>query len=73
MLDGYSLEVPQGTANEYPTAYHIQPNYHTYPYKHTVKEFWSLQITASVFVHFVLRVYVVGTHLNLIDLSMQFK
>ena len=28
--------------------YRIRPNYRTYPYKHTVKKFRSLQITASV-------------------------
>ena len=29
--------------------YSIQPNYHTYPYKRTVKQFRSLQITTCVF------------------------
>ena len=60
--------------------YRIRPNYHTYPYKRTVKhkrtvkQFHSLQITASViFVYFFTKAYVVGTHLNCIDLSMQFK
>ena len=54
--------------------YRIRPNYHTYPYKRTVKGFRSLQITASVlFVYFFIKAYVVGTHLNCIDLSMQFK
>ena len=54
--------------------YHIQSNYRTYPYKRTVKNFRSLQITASViFLYFFLKAYVVGTHLNCIDLSMQFK
>ena len=54
--------------------YCIQPNYLTYPYKRTVKQFRSLQITACVlFVYFLIKVYVVGTHLNCIDLSMQFK
>ena len=54
--------------------YHIRPNYRTYPYKRTVKQFRSLQITASVlFVYFFEKAYVVGTHLNCIDLSMQFK
>ena len=28
--------------------YHIQPNYHTYHYKRTVKQFSSFQITDSV-------------------------
>ena len=55
--------------------YRIRPNYRTYPYKRTVKQFHSLQITASVFLStsFFLKVYVVGTHFNCIDLSMQFK
>ena len=54
--------------------YCIWPNYHTYPYKHTVKQFCSLQITASVlYVYFFIKTYVVGTHLNCMDLSMQFK
>ena len=54
--------------------YHIWPNYCTYPYKHTVKQFCSLQITASVlFVYLVIKAYVVGTHLGCTDLLMQFK
>ena len=40
----------------------------------TVKQFCSFQITANVlFVYFFIKAYVVGTHLNCIDLSMQFK
>ena len=55
-------------------SYRIRPNYRTYSYKRTVKQFHSLQIIASVlFVYFFLKAYVVGTHLNCIDLSMQFK
>ena len=54
--------------------YRIRSNYRTYPYKRTVKKFRSLQITASIiFLYFFLKAYVVGTHLNCIDLSMQFK
>ena len=54
--------------------YRIQSYYRTYPYKRTVKQFRSLQITASVlFVYFFIKAYVVGTYLNCIDLSMQFK
>ena len=54
--------------------YCIWPNYCTYPYKRTVKKFCSLQITANVlFLYFFIKAYVVGTHLNCIDLSMQFK
>ena len=49
--------------------YRIRPNYRTYPYKRTVKQFRSLQITASA----ILSTYIVCTHLNCIDLSMQFK
>ena len=51
--------------------YHIRSNYRTYPYKRTVKQFRSLQITACVFLS--IRAYVVGTHLNRYDKSMQFK
>ena len=54
--------------------YRIRPNYRTYSYKRTVKQFHSLQITASVlYVYFFIKVYVVGTHLKCIDKSMQFK
>ena len=54
--------------------YHIQPNYHTYPYKHTIKKFHSLQITASVhFIYFYMKANIVGTLLNCINLLMQFK
>ena len=35
--------------------YRIRPNYHTYPYKCTVKQFHSLQITASAL--FVINLY----------------
>ena len=52
----------------------IWSNYSTYPYKRTVKKFHTLQITASIlFLYFFIKAYVVGTHLNCIDLSMQFK
>ena len=55
--------------------YRIRPNYRTYPYiKLTVKQFRSLQITTSVpFVYFFIKTNIVDTHLNCIDLSMQFK
>ena len=54
--------------------YRIRSNYRTYPYKHTLVKFRSLQITASVhFIYFFIKAYVVGSHLNCIDLSMQFK
>ena len=54
--------------------YHIRPNYRTYPYKRTVKQFRNIQNTASVlFVYFFIKTYVVGTHLNCINKSMQFK
>ena len=54
--------------------YRIRSNYHTYPYKRTVKQFRTLRITASVlFGYFFIKAYAVGTHLNCIDLSMQFK
>ena len=46
----------------------------SYPYKRTVKQFRTLQITASVlFGYFLIKAYALGTHLNCIDLSMQFK
>ena len=49
-------------------------NYRTYSNKRTLKQFRSLQITASVlFVYFFIKTYVVSTDLNCIDLSMQFK
>ena len=54
--------------------YRIRSNYRTYPYKRTLMKFRSLQITASVlFIYFFIKAYVVGSHLNCIDLSMQFK
>ena len=54
--------------------YRIRSNYRTYPYKCTVKKFHSLQMEVSIpFVYFFIKAYVVGTHLNCIDLSMQFK
>ena len=57
-----------------PYEYRIRSNYRTYHYKRTVKKFRSLQITASVlFLYFFIKAYVVVTHLNCIDLSMQFK
>ena len=55
-------------------SYRIRPDYHTYPYKRTVEQVSSLQITAGVcFAYFFIKAYVVGTYLNCIDLSMQFK
>ena len=54
--------------------YHIGPNYCTHSYKRTVKEFPSLQITACVlFVFYLFKAYVVGIHLNCINLSMHFQ
>ena len=54
--------------------YCVWPNYSTYPYKRTVKQFRSLQITASVlFVYFFIKAYGMGTHLNCNVLSMQFE
>ena len=54
--------------------YRIQPNYRTYPDKRTVEQCGSLEISASVlFAYFFIEAYVVGTHLNCINLSMQFK
>ena len=54
--------------------YRIRSNYRTYPYKRALMKFRSLQITASVhFIYFFIKAYVVGSLLNCIDLSMQFK
>ena len=51
--------------------YYIQPNYHVYPYKCSVKQFYSLQITASVlFVYFFIKAYLEDTHSNCIDKQM---
>ena len=62
------------TRNAQNSIYCIRSNYRTYLYKRTVKKFRSLQITANVlFLYFFIKAYVVGTHLNCIDLSMQFK
>ena len=72
----YKRHVPAGyfSCNGSFITYRIRPNYRTYPYKRTVKKFRSLQIIASVlFLYFFMKAYVVGTHLNCIDLSMQFK
>ena len=56
--------------NDYTLNYHIRPYYHTYPYKGTVKQFHSLQITASLlFVYFFTKpFFVVDIHLNCTDL-----
>ena len=52
----------------------IGPNYRTDHYRHAVSYFRSLEITASVlFVYLFIKAYVVVTHLNCIDLSVQFK
>ena len=52
-----------------PMHYRIRPNYRTYPNKRAVKQFRSLQITARVlFVYFTVKAYVMGAHLNCIDL-----
>ena len=58
---------------KYTLRYRIRPNCCTYPYKRTVKQFRSLQITASVIFVYFIKAYAVGTNLNCIDLSMQFK
>ena len=50
------------------STYHIQLNYTTHPYKHSVMQFRSLQLTACVlFVNFFIKAHVVnalkmGTH-----------
>ena len=46
----------------------------TYTPISAVKQSRSIQITARVlFVYYFIKAYAVGTHLNCIDLSMQFK
>ena len=75
-LENYWSTMVNGASNSAHlfNIYLIRSNYHTYLYKLTVKQFSSLQITASVlFVFFFIKAYVVGTHLNCIDKSMQFK
>ena len=53
--------------------YRIRPNYRTYSYKRTVKQFHSLQITASVlYVYFFIKAYVVGTHLKWVPTTYAF-
>ena len=74
MMYLYSKYIPQSKHLQWIYMYRIRSNYRTYPYKRTVEKFRSLQITASVlFLYFFIKAYVVGTHLNCIDLSMQFK
>ena len=73
--EGLQMKYCIGTVNS-EWSYRILPNYRTYSYdKRSVKQFRSLQITASVvFVYFFIKAYVVDTHLNCIDVSsMQFK
>ena len=53
--------------------YHIHPNSRTYPCKCTVKQFCNLQITTCVLFVYFIKAYVVGTHLNSINLTMQFS
>ena len=53
--------------------YRIQSNYRTYPYKRTLMKFRSLITASGHFIYFFIKAYVVGSHLNCIDLSMQFK
>ena len=62
-------------SQKYPwVVYHILSYHRTYPYKCKIKQFHSLQITANVlFVYLYIKTYVVGTHLNCINLLMQFK
>ena len=56
------------------TVFDLCPNYRTCSYKRTVKQFGILQITANViFVYFFIKAYVVGTHLNCINLLIEFK
>ena len=52
----------------------VSRTYRIRPIHRTDKQYRSLQIIASVIVvYFFIKAYVVGTHLNCIDLSMQFK
>ena len=51
--------------------YRVQPNYHTYPYKCTVKQFCSLQLQPVYYIYFFIKAYVVCTHLNCIVDAIQ--
>ena len=54
--------------------YCIRPNYRTYPYKPKVDKSIILRLQpVYFFVYFFVKAYVVGTHLNWIDLSLQFN
>ena len=51
--------------------FRIQPNYCTYPYKHTVEQFCSLHPDNSpcTLICFFIKAYIVGTHLNYLYLG----
>ena len=51
--------------------YHILPNYRTYPYKHTIKQFLRLKIAVCNIIYFIIA-YVVGTHLNCLGNSNEY-
>ena len=58
-----------------PRNYRIQPNYCTCSYKRTVKQLSNLKdYNQCTFIYFFMKkTYVVGTHLNCLDKSRQFK
>ena len=55
-------------------SYRIRPNYRTYPVSAQSSKSIILRLQpVYFFVYFFIMAYVVSTHLNCIDLSMQFK
>ena len=45
----------------------------TYSYKRTVKQFWIFRLQPMYFYPLFIKAYVLGTHLNCLDKSRQFK
>ena len=70
-----SSKAPGDLINTKKVKYCIRPNYRTCSYKHTVKEFSNLKdYNQCTFIYFFMKkTYVVGTHLNCLDKSRQFK
>ena len=52
---------------------HIRPNNCTYSYKRTVKQFLRPDYSLPTLIPFFIKSYVVGTHLNCLEKSRQFK
>ena len=69
-----NLKVLQVVSKYCDLTYNIWPNYRTYPYKHTVKWFSCLQIVYIYIRYFFFKkAYVVGTHLNCLNLMSTHK